>query len=55
MLPLTIIHDPDVLRAPYALISLAACRNSHIPCNTNATYPQIIGRSDLREYPPRQG
>ena len=53
MLPLTIIHDSDVLRYPYALISLAACRNSHIPCNTNATSSQIIGCSDhlLEELP----
>ena len=55
MLRLTIIHDPDVLQDRYALISLAACRNSHIPCNTNATYPQLIGCSDLCEHPPRQG
>ena len=54
MLPLTIIHNPDVLRDPYALISLAACRNARIPYNINATCPRIIDRSDLCEHPPRQ-
>jgi len=55
MPPLTVIHDSDVLRDPYALISLAACRNSHIPYNSNAAYPPIITCSDLCEHPPRQG
>jgi hypothetical protein len=54
MLPLTVIHDFDVLRDPYAILSLAACCNSRIPHDTNATYPQIIGRSNLREHPPCQ-
>ena len=52
MLPLTAIHDLDVLQNPYALISLAACCNSHIPYDTNATYPQFIGCSELCQHQP---
>ncbi len=55
MPPLTVIHDFDVLRDPYALIPLAACRNSRSPYNSNVAYPPIIGYSNLREHPPRQG
>ena len=54
MLPLTVIHDSDVLRDRYALVPLVTCRNSRIPCDTNATYPQFIGCSDLCEDPLRQ-
>ena len=52
MLPLNVIHDPDALRDPYALISLTACRNSHISYNTNATYPRIIGCWEPCEHQP---
>ena len=52
MLLLNVIHDLGVLRHRYALISLAACRNSRIPYDTNATYPQFNGRSQLCEHPP---
>ncbi len=52
MLPLTVIHDLDVLQNPSALISLAACRNSHIPYDTNANYPQLIGCSELANISP---
>ncbi len=54
MLPLTVIHDSEVLRNPCAIISLTACRNSRILYNTNATYPQIIACSDLCGHPPCQ-
>jgi hypothetical protein len=36
MYPLTVIHDPDVLRDRSALISLTACHNSHVPHDPNA-------------------
>jgi hypothetical protein len=52
MHPLTVIHDPDVLPDRYALISLAACRNSRIPYDTNATYLRLIGSSRLCEHQP---
>ena len=52
MLPLTVIHDPGVLRDRSALIPLTACRNPCIPYDTNATYLRLIGSSQLCEHQP---
>lgn len=53
MLPLSVIHDPHVLRNPCALNSLSACRTSYSSSNTNVTDPPSISCSKLGDRPTR--
>ena len=52
MLPLTAIHDSDVLRRPYAPIALAACPNAHSPGNPNASYLRSLAAPSLANIRP---